>query len=182
MSSAKIIGGLAMMAGGYAIAYYGANVLMWAHGPDESTADPIPLSHLFGFPSESIGDPGEFMPPFKLGAEIPGSITDARGLLGGTATTGSYNAPEWTAQSTDGTGELGSSTDDNKTGGGTGVPPSGGGASSIQIPGSNGPTGFEAGPPNYPDGNVPSSIDYSQSWTPGGGLQPTGLNPNGTSR
>lgn len=90
MAAGKIIGGLALMAGGYALAYYGLNVLFWAHSADEPSEDPIPLSHLFGFSSDMVGDPGEFMPPFKLGVDIPGAITDARGLLGGTPTTGGY--------------------------------------------------------------------------------------------
>lgn len=166
MSSARIIGGLAMFAGGYAIAYYGANVLMWAHSADEPANDPIPLSHLFGFPSESVGDPGEFKPPFHLGEEIPGSITDSRGLLGGTATTGGYNPPEFTVKTEPGYNELGPSNDDNKTGGGTGVPPI---ASNLPIPGSSNPTGR-----SYPQANGPgfigSGTPVPQGWKPGEGF------------
>lgn len=173
MSSARIIGGLAMFAGGYAIAYYGANVLMWAHSADEPANDPIPLSHLFGFPSESVGDPGEFKPPFHLGEEIPGSITDSRGLLGGTATTGGYNPPEFTVKTEPGYNELGPSNDEGKTGGGTGVP---------ALPGSTNPTGtWQA--PDIQVGNLGSAIGQGitgpigsgtpvpQGWYPGVGYK-----------
>lgn len=172
MSSSKIIGGLALFAGGYAIAYYGANVLMWAHGPDESASDPIPLSHLFGFPSEAIGDPGEFMPPFKLGGDIPGAITDARGLLGGTATTGGYIAPEFTVAREPGYGELGASSDEGKTGGGTGLPPldSPAGAAGVWVPPDIQVGNLGSAIGNSLGGYVGSGTPVPKGWKPGVGF------------
>lgn len=154
--ASKVIGGLALLTGGYALAYYGMDVLVWAHTAGNPPQDPVPLSHLIGLPTDTpAAASGTFMPPFKLGTAVPGSITDARGLLGGTPTTGAYTPAVGGA-----TGGPGSSTDLGATGigpsvgntgggGGTGLPavpsssstrgPSGGGATSMPLPGNGSP-------------------------------------------
>lgn len=79
--------GFALLAAGYAGVYYAVNVLVWAHFSTD-TAEPVPFAMCVGFPTRPRKVP--FMPPVQLGVQIPGAITDARGLLGGVPTTGSY--------------------------------------------------------------------------------------------
>lgn len=85
--------GFALIAAGYAGVYYAVNVLVWAHF-SVATEEPVPFAMCLGFPSKPRGQP--FMPPVTLGIQIPGAITDARGLLGGVPSTGQY------VQATDG--------------------------------------------------------------------------------
>lgn len=92
--------------GGYALTYYGIDVLVWAHG-SIAVDEPVPLAACLGFPMTDRGAP--FMPPFTLGAQIPGAITDARGLLGGVPTTGTYATV--TAQAASSGGAADTATD-----------------------------------------------------------------------
>lgn len=79
--------GFLFCASGYALMYYGIDVLAWAH-ISTSSDEPVTLAACFGFTASARSTP--FMPPVTLGTAIPGAITDARGLLGGVATTGEY--------------------------------------------------------------------------------------------
>lgn len=79
--------GFALIAAGYAGVYYAVNVLVWAHFSTD-TAEPVPFAMCLGLPGGARKTP--FMPPVQLGVQIPGAITDARGLLGGVPTTGAY--------------------------------------------------------------------------------------------
>jgi hypothetical protein len=81
-----MIFGFLLIAAGYAGVYYAVDVLVWAHF-STSTNDPVSMAACLGFPG---GRSQPFMPPVTLGILIPGAITDARGLLGGTPTTGAY--------------------------------------------------------------------------------------------
>jgi len=85
------------------------------------------------------------MPPFTLGIQIPGAITDARGLLGGLATTGAY------IQANGGAGGVGGKFLDVTPGGvPTGGRGGGGGGGGGGIPGGFGtPQG-----PNRPASGV----------------------------
>jgi hypothetical protein len=78
--------GFLLIAAGYAGVYYAIDVLVWAHF-STSTNEPVPFGQCLGL---SAGRAAPFMPPVTLGIAIPGAITDARGLLGGTPTTGAY--------------------------------------------------------------------------------------------
>lgn len=83
----SLLPGIACAVAGYALFYYAADVLVWAHSGDgAASADPVTLAACFGLPS--AGSSGVFMPPFHVGIGVPGAISDPRGLLGGTAVTG----------------------------------------------------------------------------------------------
>jgi hypothetical protein len=59
--------GLGFLAIGYAIAYHGINVLMWAHGPgDASKQDPVPFHLLLGFPAGTGAVHPGFLPLINL--------------------------------------------------------------------------------------------------------------------
>lgn len=158
----QIIGGLVLLAGGYALTYYGVNVLIWAHSSALPASDPVPLSHLIGLPDDTAPASAAFMPPFQLGSAIVDGtgvavgITDARGLLGGTATTGVYSTatagpggtgPAAVTATPGGTADLGAQpggpsaipSGNNASGTGAGVTNSSGinGADTPSINGSN---------------------------------------------
>lgn len=145
-SGPRMIGVLALLAGGYALLYYAVDVLVWAHSPSLPTNDPPPLSSLLGLPADNTsgaGPParGSFFPPINLGNQIPGAITDARGLLGGLPTTGTYSqvsAVSISAATTANNAATAAGTDggntDNSTSGGAPAVLGGSGATASQLP------------------------------------------------
>lgn len=79
-----MIPALALLIIGYDIAYYAANVLVWAH-LRATDKDPVPLRYCIGIPfGDGAGGGGKFMPPFKLATDLPQlEAVTARQLMGG---------------------------------------------------------------------------------------------------
>lgn len=167
-SGPRMIGVLALLAGGYALLYYAVDVLVWAHSPSLPTNDPPPLSSLLGLPADNTsgaGPParGSFFPPINLGNQIPGAITDARGLLGGLPTTGTYsqvsavsvNAATTANNAATAAGTDGGNTDNSTPGGAPAVlGASGATAGTMPIPGGSSAAPANGGIDSIPGANL----------------------------
>lgn len=78
-----MIPALALLILGYDLAYYALNVLVWAH-MREGEKDPVPLRYCIGLPMDDGGGGGAFMPPFRIGTDLPQlEAVTGRQLLGG---------------------------------------------------------------------------------------------------
>lgn len=65
-----MIPALALLIFGYDVAYYAANVLVWAHLRTDG-ADPVPFRYCLGIPVKDGGGGAPFRAPIRLGFSYP---------------------------------------------------------------------------------------------------------------
>jgi len=85
--------GLAMAMGGYALAYYGINVLSWSRSPVANQTRPAPLKYVLGLPIPTAPDMTPFHPIFTIADLDRVNAVYAMGGAGATEPTGAPGAP-----------------------------------------------------------------------------------------